>query len=89
VDLPRELQKRSVAQRERTPDRVLRSRLVIELSEIPPRFRKAVTGMIKELGFTRDEVSELVIVTAGPQEHRADGREDPEDGAVPGERQQG
>ncbi|GEM_PF-5137714 len=50
---------------------VLPSKIYIELYELPTKHRKAVGAIVKELGFSLDEISELVIVITHESTDRA------------------
>lgn|GEM_PF-1278066 len=58
---------------EQAEERILPSRLFIELDEISPKQRKVFLSLLKDLGFAPEEVSELVIVLhRNKPEERAD-----------------
>ena len=61
---------------EQAEERILPSRLFIELDEVSPKQRKVFLSLLKDLGFAPEEVSELVIVLhRNRPEERADANE--------------
>ena len=50
-----------VSEQEAPGEKILSSRIHIDLDQLSPRQQKTVLGLVKEMGFAREEVAELVI----------------------------
>ncbi len=50
-----------VSQQETPGEKILSSKIYIGLEQLSTRQQKVVLGLIKEMGFTSEEVAELVI----------------------------
>jgi hypothetical protein len=48
------------------------SRIFVDLAELSAKQRKAVLGLLKDMGFAPGEVSELVVVLPMPEEELED-----------------
>lgn len=47
--------------------RILPSRILIELDELSAKQRKAVLGLVKDMGFVPEEINEVVVVMPGSE----------------------
>jgi len=54
-------------------DVVSPGRVIIELSELSSKKRNAVLGLIKDMGFTPEEIREVVVRLPGHNSGSADG----------------
>ncbi|MHB8895758.1 MAG: hypothetical protein ACYC99_11365 [Candidatus Geothermincolia bacterium] len=59
---------------EQVQEKSLRIKVCIELSELSSKQRGAVLGLIKDMGFTRDEIAELTVAIPETDEPAAPGR---------------
>jgi len=64
-----------LSQEKQPETRILPSRIAIELSELSARQRKSVLGLIKEIGFVPEEISEIAVIVNS---------RDPEEPGAPG-----
>jgi hypothetical protein len=57
----------------RAEERILPSRIFIELGDMSSKQRKIVLGLIKDLGFVPEEIGELVVLVQRPEDSAGEG----------------